>query len=89
VTPDETVRAGENGGRGAWEIAARYSTMDLNDSGIVGGEAETVTLGLNWYLNPSVRIMANYVLANVEDAAGNADVDGEGHFFAMRFQIDF
>lgn len=89
VTPDETVRAGDNGGRGAWEIAARYSTMDLNDSGIVGGEAETVTLGLNWYLNPSVRIMANYVLANVEDAAGNADVDGEGHFFAMRFQIDF
>jgi phosphate-selective porin OprO/OprP len=89
VTPNENVRAGDGGGLGAWEIAARYSTMDLTDSGVVGGEVENITLGVNWYLNPSVRIMANYVLANVEDAAGNTEADGRGHFFTMRFQIDF
>jgi len=89
VAPHENVRAGDNGGPGAVEIAARYSTMDLTDSGIVGGEVETVTLGVNWYLNPSVRVMANYVLAAVDDAAGTAGVDGEGHFFTTRVQLDF
>jgi phosphate-selective porin OprO/OprP len=63
--------------------------MDLTDSGIVGGEVDTVTLGVNWYLNPSVRIMANYVLANVDDAVGTTDADGDGHFVTMRVQLDF
>ncbi len=89
VTPNENARVGDTGGLGAWQIAARYSTMDLNDSGVAGGEVENVALGVNWYLNPSVRIMANYVFANVEDAAGNTDADGTGNFFSLRFQIDF
>jgi len=89
VQPVENFRAGDDGGPGAWQIAARYSTMDLTDSGIVGGEVDTVTLGVNWYLNPSVRIMANYVLANVDDAAGNPNADGDGHFVTMRVQLDF
>jgi phosphate-selective porin OprO/OprP len=42
---------------GAWEVAARWSTMDLNDSsqgvGIKGGRGTNVTLGLNWHVNPN------------------------------------
>lgn len=89
VSPNENVRAGDDGGLGAWEVAARYSTMSLIDSGIVGGEVDNVTLGVNWYLNPSVRIMANYVLADVEDPAGNTGTDGRAHFFSTRVQLDF
>lgn len=48
-----------------------------------------ITLSINWSLNPSVRIMANYVLANVDDAAGSAGADGRGSFFSLRFQLDF
>lgn len=69
-------------GPGAWEIAARYSTIDLSDSGIGGGELDDITLGLNWYLNPHTRVMWNYVHADLDDIG---DADG----FQMRLQIDF
>jgi phosphate-selective porin OprO/OprP len=89
VVPDENVRAGRAGGMGAWELAARYSTMDLTDSGIVGGEAAALTVGVNWYLNPSVRLMANYTRAEVDGAVGAAGVDGRGDFVSVRAQLDF
>jgi phosphate-selective porin OprO/OprP len=52
--------------RGAIELLARYSTMDLNalDAGVKGGEEAVTTLGVNWYANANVRIMANYLFVN-------------------------
>ncbi|HEX6202466.1 MAG TPA: porin, partial [Thermoanaerobaculia bacterium] len=42
-------------GTGAWELAARWSSLDLTDSGIPGGELDDLTLGLNWYPYSNVR----------------------------------
>lgn len=53
---------------GAFEIAARYSDLDLNyrqgvagaatpAGGVRGGEQEVYSASLNWYLNPVVRFM--------------------------------
>ena len=75
------------GGTGAWEVAARWSWLDLNDSDISGGEQNNFTLGLNWYLNQNYRILVNYVLADVEDR-GTLE-DGTADIFQMRFQADF
>ena len=54
------------GGTGAWEVAARYSKLDLNDGMIRGGDIENYTLGLNWYLNANIKIMLNYVYGKVD-----------------------
>lgn len=72
----------ENNGAGAWELALRYSHSDLNSEDILGGEQSDITLGANWYLNPSTRIMLNHVWADVQDA-------GKANIFQMRFQLDF
>jgi phosphate-selective porin OprO/OprP len=80
VKPFKNFR--EDGGWGAWEVAARYSSLDLSDSDIRGGELDDVTLGVNWHLNPNVRIMWNYVSAD-------SDHGGEADLFGMRFQVDF
>lgn len=67
---------------GAWEAALRYSYLDLDEDNINGGILSDVTLGLNWYLNPNMRIMANYIFAK-RNGYGDADI------VQTRFQADF
>jgi len=48
-------------GIGAWELGLRYSGLDLNSAGINGGMQQDFSFAINWYLNPVVRLSANYV----------------------------
>ncbi len=73
---------GKDKGTGAWEVALRYSSSDLNNNDVLGGQQSDITLGLNWYLNPVTRIMINHVWANIKDK-GNASI------LQGRIQIDF
>lgn len=60
------IRPDSDNALGAWEFAARYSTLDLSDAGLLGGEQTNFTLGVNWYVNRNVRVSANYVSANAK-----------------------
>jgi phosphate-selective porin OprO and OprP len=88
-TGDGTVETG----RGAWEIAYRFSYMDMLDDLTVkgAGRAADHTLGLNWYMNPYTRVMFNYVHSEdtFNKAAGNRISDGSLDVFEMRMAMDF
>ncbi|MBX3028468.1 hypothetical protein KF840_26540 [bacterium] len=67
---------------GAWQVAARYSRLDLNSHAINGGVLDDLTGGVNWYLNPVTRVTVNYVWAHLEGVGDSNVVQG-------RFQLAF
>ncbi|MDP7431604.1 MAG: porin [Myxococcota bacterium] len=79
---------------GAWEIAARYSVLDLSDQNVYGGKLWDVTAGLNWYLFPNLRWMVNYVYGDVRqrevvNEGGIFAIRGAANILETRFQVDF
>jgi phosphate-selective porin OprO/OprP len=47
---------------GAWQLGARFSYLDLNDKAVQGGLVYNWTAGVNWYLNPNMKLQFNYIL---------------------------
>lgn len=77
---------GRCGGCGAWEVAARWSYLDLNEAGIPGGMLHDVTFGVNWYLNRHTKFQFNDVLAFLDSpVSGHSDAN----IVAVRAQLDF
>jgi phosphate-selective porin OprO/OprP len=74
-----------DGGFGAWEVAVRYSHVDLNDEDLDGGRLNDITAGVNWYLHPNAKIQLNYVNAMVD----RGPFDGTAHIVQGRFALDF
>lgn len=75
--PRPKVAFAKDGGWGAFELAARYSRMNLNfeeglegvaavPGSVRGGDQKILTLGVNWYLNPNFKVMMNYLMINVD-----------------------
>ena len=82
---------------GAWELAGRYSVIDLNDrlgfkDGIAGGDQTVYTAGLNWYVNRNVRVMFNYLHGTIGKQLSGVVPTNTGAKFdaaAMRAQVSF
>jgi phosphate-selective porin OprO/OprP len=85
------------GGWGAWEIAGRVSTINLNDqlataAGIAGGRQTIYTAALNWYVNNNVRFMLDYLHGDISKQASATSSVNTGSTFnavAMRTQVAF
>ena len=94
-TPAWLVRD-ENGklswGWGAWELAGRFSYIDLNDGSglnrIQGGIMEGFTVGLNWYLNNNLRCLFDWVYDHRDDVP-TGTIPGWTSGFGMRAQLSF
>lgn len=88
VTPTEKM--------GAFEVLARYSTMDLNDitsvDPIKGGSAKDYTFGVNYYPNLNIRLMLNYTrVDNDENAKPKSAFGGirGDKFDEYQFRVQF
>jgi phosphate-selective porin OprO/OprP len=73
ITPKNPVNPGGTGW-GAWEIAGRYSVVNLNDQvgqpfGIAGGQQSIFTAGLNWYVNNNIMFKLNYLHGSIDKTA--------------------
>lgn len=64
------------GGWGAWELGLRYSTIDLTDGPIEGGEMDIWSLGVKWKLTPVFVVDANYRYITLDKSGIDSDSDG-------------
>lgn len=87
------------GAWGTWELAGRYSDVDLNDDtgsfglatpygGVRGGEQKIWTAGINWYPNSVLRFSLDYQWIDVNRLSGTgADVGQDIQALSLRSQI--
>lgn len=93
---------GDGCGWGAWEVAGRYSYIDLNSENIHGGQMSDYTAGLNWFITPYWKIQFNYICSlsnfsyNTALGPGGSSNTPAGVFlgnrtnlFDLRCQMDF
>lgn len=83
LTPREPL---SEGGAGAWEVAARVQTLDLDSADVQGGQLSTLTLGVNWYPVWWSRVMVNYAMNHVEDSPLT---DQKPQYLMTRLQVNF
>lgn len=74
-------------GPGAWQVGVRISYLDLIDEAIDGGQIVNLTFGLNWFLNPNMKLQGNCLVAHRDgqQAAGDGWFSGLG----VRAAFDF
>ena len=59
---------------GAFEIAIRYSRLNLNDLNIRGGEQRNTSIALNWYgPGNQLRVQSSLIHYATDEIAGNED----------------
>ncbi len=92
--PKPFANAFENGGMGAWELALRYSTIDLTDGsklhgGVQGGALTSLTAGINWYLNPNTRVMFDVSRIDLDELDRALGRGGQVTVAQMRVQLAF
>ena len=83
---------------GAWELAARYSTLDLNyaensaltANRVRGGQQDIWSAGVNWFPNPAGKFMLDYSKVSIErlNAAG-LPLDQDYQAINLRSQVAF
>ncbi|HBK46196.1 MAG TPA: porin [Xanthomonadaceae bacterium] len=76
------------GGRGAWELKARFEDVDYSELP-TGGEGHAWTAGLNWYLNDLSRVMLDVVRWQTDNRSGAYLGSDRGYTVNARFQVAF
>ncbi|MFB0493761.1 phosphate-selective porin OprO/OprP [Methylobacterium sp. OAE515] len=75
------------GGVGVFELAARYSMLNLSDGSVRGGVEHDWTAGLNWYPDRNIRLMADYILAKVDGSPPASHRNIKANIAEFRLQL--
>ncbi len=70
---------------GAWELAIRYSELNLIDRNIRGGQEHDYTVGLNWYPIQPITFKINYIHAVATPNSNGANQTA--NFYVLRLQV--
>ncbi|MBX6421877.1 MAG: hypothetical protein IRZ06_12850 [Nevskia sp.] len=84
LTPRRTLSAG---GAGAWELAARYSALDLNSGGVSGGFERNASAGVNWYPEKPLKFMLDAI--RVLPVRGGIDAGVASTIVMLRLQAAY
>lgn len=74
-------------GWGAWQIATRWSDLDLNGKVVHGGNMKDLTFGLRWIPQANVSFLLNYIRSESDGFSVTPNDDPE--ILMMRAQVDF
>ncbi len=83
---------GQHGtGIGAWQVAARYSYLDVSDGDIFGGVGHSVTGAVNWHWNNYAKVQFNAIYGTIDDHrdVGGGYTSGDYWILGTRFAVDF
>ncbi|HEY2775222.1 MAG TPA: porin [Candidatus Binatia bacterium] len=78
-----------HGGWGAWEVALRYAELHVDGDTFTKGFADptksvsqidSITAGLNWYLNRNIKLMFDYEHSTFDKGSKTGDRDPEDVF---------
>lgn len=82
---------------GAFEVAARYSELDIDDAAFPtfadpatsASQVSSVTLGANWYLNRAIKLSLNYEYSDFDGGSAAAVTSRDEHAILSRVQLNY
>ena len=72
---------------GAWEVAARFSHLSLQNRDILGGRESNISAELSWYPLQYVKIMLNYIRSMARPNSNGVNQDS--NLYGFRAQLTF
>jgi phosphate-selective porin OprO/OprP len=78
--PVPVAKSVYQGGKGAWELGARWSSVNLSDGLVDGGDMDILSLGVNWWLSPIFNVNMNYRFVTL----GQGGIQGDSSGFLTR-----
>ncbi len=83
---------------GAWELALRYATLEVDDSAFDLGfsdpsknvqQADEAAIGVNWVITQNVKLAANYTHTSFDGGAANGGDRDDEEVFSTRVQLNY
>jgi len=88
--PLNLVSSDPDAGWGAWQVAYRFSYLDISDEDILGGTGHTHTFGMNWWMTSHSRLQFNLIYGSVRDRASvSGNTAGDFLILGTRLAVDF